>query len=55
MRKTALLIATALLTTALTACSGNGGTSATGGNTASNETSNAEYYRKDLRRAGGDN
>ena len=42
MRKTALLIATALLTAALTACSGNGGTSATGGSTASNETSNAE-------------
>ena len=36
MRKTALLIATALLTAALTACSGNGGTSATTGNTASN-------------------
>ena len=42
MRKTALLIATALLTATLTACSGNGGTSATGGSTASNETSNAE-------------
>ena len=42
MRKTTLLIATALLTATLTACSGNGGTSATGGNTASNETSNAE-------------
>lgn len=36
MRKTALLIATALLTAALTACSGNGGTSATTGNSASN-------------------
>lgn len=36
MRKTALLIATALLTAALTACSGNGGTSATTSNTASN-------------------
>lgn len=36
MRKTALLIATALLTAALTACSGNGGTNATGDNTASN-------------------
>lgn len=38
MRKTALLIATALLTATLTACSGNGGTSAT----TSNTTSNAE-------------
>ena len=36
MRKTALLIATALLTAALTACSGNGGTSATTSNSASN-------------------
>ena len=36
MRKTALLIATALLTATLTACSGNGGTSATNSNTASN-------------------
>lgn len=36
MRKTALLIATALLTAILTACSGNGGTSATTSNTASN-------------------
>ena len=36
MRKTALLIATALLTATLTACSGNGGTSATTSNTASN-------------------
>ena len=36
MRKTALFIATALLTATLTACSGNGGTSATTSNTASN-------------------
>ena len=36
MRKTALLIATALLTATLTACTGNGGTSATTSNTASN-------------------
>ena len=36
MRKTSLLIATALLTAALTACSGNGGTSATTSNSASN-------------------
>ena len=36
IRKTALLIATALLTAALTACSGNGGTSATTSNSASN-------------------
>ena len=36
MRKTALFIATALLTATLTACSGNGGTSATTSNSASN-------------------
>ena len=36
MRKTALLIATALLTTALTACSGNSGTGAAGGSEAAN-------------------
>ena len=36
MRKTALLIATALLTAALTACSGNRGTGEAGGSAAAN-------------------